>query len=172
MGETKGKPKRVTTANAHAVDQQCHHGLKPLFNLSEMANAQQMHRPFMDRFYPARAGQLNLTTKRQRGDGLNDNTLRTEAIHPKTIAGLQKTKRHSIVAVTQTRHTTHTVNQTKRRGPVLPDRIKSHRLQARHRHHRIHMVGNNSGDRNHAALTVENGSQHYPFAFENASHSQ
>ena len=39
MGETKGKPKRVTTANAHAVDQQCHHSLKPLFNLSEMTNA-------------------------------------------------------------------------------------------------------------------------------------
>ena len=88
MAQAKGQVAPGATALAKAANQQTQQGMEPLLRFVEVADAQQLQGPLIDRIQAAGILGLGIPAKQQGREGFHANPLTAEPVGGQLVAGL------------------------------------------------------------------------------------
>jgi hypothetical protein len=108
--------------------------MQALLSLAEVANAQQLQRPFVDGIHTKLICTHGVSPKLESRQCFDAGTITTQAISPKAISRLKKRQSHPLGFFAWAVHTTNPFHDFKNSGLLTTSRVEQNSLLARHRH--------------------------------------
>ena len=134
MGEAEREIAPIAAAATQAMDQEAQESMQPLLSRAQVANAQQLQGPLIDRVKAASPHSLGVAAEDQRSQGLHAHTLTAEPIGAELIAGLEEGQGHPLGLLTGAIDASHALEHLDAAATGMQSRIEQDGLPDRHPH--------------------------------------